>query len=98
MRARARVHGTVQGVGFRPFAYRLAHEEGLAGYVLNDEHGVLLEVEGEADAVERFMARVERDAPPLAEIQSVRAEAVPRSANAASGSSPARGAARPTLR
>ena len=45
-RVRARVEGTVQGVGFRPFVYRLAAELGLAGYVLNDERGVLLEVEG----------------------------------------------------
>ena len=41
---RARVEGTVQGVGFRPFVFRIAGEEGLAGYVLNDERGVLLEV------------------------------------------------------
>jgi hydrogenase maturation protein HypF len=74
VRVRARVEGTVQGVGFRPFAHRLAHEEGLAGYVLNDEHGVLLEIEGEADGVERFMHRLERERPPLAEIQSVASE------------------------
>ena len=51
VRTRARVEGTVQGVGFRPFVYRLAGEEGLAGYVLNDERGVLLEVEGAPAAV-----------------------------------------------
>ena len=45
-RPRAGRPGTVQGVGFRPFVYRLAHEARLAGYVLNDERGVLLEVEG----------------------------------------------------
>jgi hydrogenase maturation protein HypF len=76
VRVRARVHGTVQGVGFRPFVYRLAHEEGLAGYILNDEHGVLLEVEGESSAVERFMVRLEREPPPLAEIQTVSTEAL----------------------
>ena len=43
-RVRARVTGTVQGVGFRPFVYRLAQEGGLAGWVLNDVDGVLLEV------------------------------------------------------
>ena len=57
---RARVEGTVQGVGFRPYVYRLARELGLAGWVLNDERGVLLEVEGERGAVERFLARARR--------------------------------------
>ena len=74
---RVRVTGAVQGVGFRPFVYRLAHEHGLTGYVLNDEHGVLLEVEGEDEAVERFMIRLRGEAPPLAEIQSVCTEPVP---------------------
>ena len=57
-RASARVEGVVQGVGFRPYVYRLAREEGLAGYVLNDERGVLLDVEGAAEAVARFVARL----------------------------------------
>ena len=65
-RASGRVEGVVQGVGFRPYVYRLAHEEGLAGYVLNDERGVLLDVEGEREAVERFVARLPAEAPPLA--------------------------------
>ena len=76
VRTRARVEGTVQGVGFRPFVYRLAHELGLTGHVLNDERGVLLEVEGEPSAIERFMVRLSGDAPPLAVIESVRAQAV----------------------
>ncbi len=77
VRTRARVTGTVQGVGFRPFVYRLAHELGLAGYVLNDERGVLLEVEGPAVAVEEFMGRLVDEAPPLAVIEGVVAESVP---------------------
>jgi hydrogenase maturation protein HypF len=77
VRVRARVQGTVQGVGFRPFAYRLAQEEGLTGYVLNDERGVLLEVEGAAHAVDRFITRLERDRPPLAEIDAIASERVP---------------------
>jgi hydrogenase maturation protein HypF len=68
-RARARVEGTVQGVGFRPYVHRLAGELGLAGYVLNDAHGVLLEVEGEAGAVDQFLARLGPHAPPLAVIE-----------------------------
>jgi hydrogenase maturation protein HypF len=58
-------------VGFRPYVYRLATELGLAGHVLNDAQGVLAEVEGEADAVARFLARLEPEAPPLAEIERV---------------------------
>ena len=54
-RRRLRVTGTVQGVGFRPFVYRLANELGLAGHVRNDERGVLLEAEGETAAVERLL-------------------------------------------
>jgi hydrogenase maturation protein HypF len=57
-RVRARVEGTVQGVGFRPFVYRLASELDLAGFVLNDERGVLLEVEGGDSAIDGFMRRL----------------------------------------
>ena len=77
VRARARVHGTVQGVGFRPFVFRIAHEEALAGFVRNDEHGVLLEVEGDAGAVQRFLARLRVDAPPLAAVEAVSPVSVP---------------------
>jgi hydrogenase maturation protein HypF len=73
-RLRARVEGTVQGVGFRPFVYRLARELDLAGWVLNDERGVLLEVEGEPDTVERFLRRLPAEAPPLAVVEGVRTE------------------------
>jgi len=65
------VIGTVQGVGFRPYVYRLALELGLGGWVLNDAHGVLLEVEGEAGAVDRFFARLVAQAPPLAVVERV---------------------------
>src|ERR1035438_4394391 len=50
---------------FRPFAHRLAHEHALSGWVHNDERGVLLEVEGAPDAVERFLERLAQEAPPL---------------------------------
>ena len=45
-RLRIRVRGLVQGVGFRPFVYRLAVEQGLSGWVRNDEQGVVMEVQG----------------------------------------------------
>ena len=57
-RVSARVEGVVQGVGFRPYVHRLAGELGLAGFVLNDERGVLIEVEGEADSLRRFEERL----------------------------------------
>ncbi|MDQ3644562.1 MAG: carbamoyltransferase HypF [Actinomycetota bacterium] len=70
-RVRVRVTGTVQGVGFRPFVYRLAGDLGLAGYVLNDDRGVLLEAEGTSAAVDSFLARLPADAPPLATVEQV---------------------------
>jgi hydrogenase maturation protein HypF len=73
-RARVRVEGTVQGVGFRPFVHRLAGELDLAGWVLNDERGVLLEVEGDSASVERFLRRLPDEAPPLAAVERVTAE------------------------
>ena len=73
-RMRARVEGIVQGVGFRPFVHRLAREQGLSGWVRNDSRGVLLEVEGEAGGVERFLWRLAQEPPALAMIERVRAE------------------------
>jgi hydrogenase maturation protein HypF len=66
-----RVEGTVQGVGFRPFAYRLAHRLELAGFVLNDSSGVVIEIEGTAAASDEFNARLRREAPPLAVLERV---------------------------
>jgi hydrogenase maturation protein HypF len=76
IRVRARVEGTVQGVGFRPYVYRLAGDHELDGWVLNDERGVLLEVEGLADAVEGFLHRLGTEAPPLAAVEAVTTEEV----------------------
>ncbi len=73
---RVRVTGTVQGVGFRPHVFRLAEGRGLAGWVLNDEHGVLLEAEGTNEAVAELLRRVSSEAPPLAEVESVSSEDV----------------------
>ncbi|MFL5874595.1 MAG: acylphosphatase, partial [Solirubrobacteraceae bacterium] len=72
-RVRARVEGTVQGVGFRPHVYRLATRLGVSGYVLNDASGVLVEAEGEAPVVEGFLAGLAAEAPALARIERVRA-------------------------
>jgi hydrogenase maturation protein HypF len=75
-RTRARVLGTVQGVGFRPYAFRLATELELGGWILNDERGVLLEVEGPPEAVDGFLARLPAEAPPLATVEAIDAEPV----------------------
>ncbi len=76
-RVRVRVDGTVQGVGYRPFVYRLADELQIAGWVLNDERGVLVEAEGPADRVAAFVARLRAEAPPLADVRAVETEDVP---------------------
>jgi hydrogenase maturation protein HypF len=65
-RVRLTVDGSVQGVGFRPYVYRLAHALELHGFVRNDARGVVVEVEGSTRALERFIQRLPKDAPPLA--------------------------------
>ncbi|MFN4148423.1 MAG: carbamoyltransferase HypF [Rhodocyclaceae bacterium] len=72
---RIRVTGIVQGVGFRPFVWRLAHELGLAGWVRNDAAGVEIHVEGEALAT--FVARLKSEAPPLSRVETVTAQPAP---------------------
>ncbi len=65
------VRGAVQGVGFRPFVYRLAGELGLAGQVRNASEGVVIDVEGESALVDQFRARLNVEGPPRASIQSL---------------------------
>jgi hydrogenase maturation protein HypF len=76
-RLQVRIRGTVQGVGFRPHVYRLASELGLDGFVLNDTHGVLLEVEGLQAGLDAFLVRLVGEAPPLANIEQVESTDVP---------------------
>jgi hydrogenase maturation protein HypF len=68
-RVAVRVDGVVQGVGFRPFVYRLARSLDLDGFVRNDTHGVLLEAEGEPAAVATFLDGLVAEAPPLARVE-----------------------------
>ena len=77
MRKAISVCGVVQGVGFRPFVYRLAHECGLAGWVLNHSGGVEIEVEGPPAALETFIRDLEAKAPPLARIEGIEVAGVP---------------------
>lgn len=71
LRLRLAVRGAVQGVGFRPFVYRLAMEMGLTGWVRNSAQGVFIEVEGREGELARFRRRVERETPPRSFIQSL---------------------------
>jgi hydrogenase maturation protein HypF len=65
------IRGAVQGVGFRPFVYRLAAELELNGWVNNSAHGVLVEVEGGRERLEQFLLRLEREKPAISFIQSL---------------------------
>ncbi|MGQ0556779.1 MAG: carbamoyltransferase HypF [Nitrospiraceae bacterium] len=76
-RVRVEVEGTVQGVGFRPFVYRLARELGLTGWVQNTRNDVLIEVEGNLPVVEEFLQRLRTDAPSSASIETVSTTVVP---------------------
>lgn len=65
-----KITGIVQGVGFRPYVYRLARERDLKGWVLNSSAGVFMEVEGPNSQVEDFVAALLQSPPPLAVIES----------------------------
>ena len=66
------VTGIVQGVGFRPFVHDLANRLGLPGFVRNESGGVLIEVEGESESLDRFVGELTASPPPLARIDDVR--------------------------
>lgn len=72
-RLRLAVRGAVQGVGFRPFVYRLANELHLTGWVNNGPQGVTIEVEGAANHLERFRTRLAEEKPAPSFIQSCEA-------------------------
>ena len=71
-RWRLEARGAVQGVGFRPFVYRLARESGLDGFVANDPRGAAIEVEGPLAKLEGFVARLEAELPPPAAVHQLR--------------------------
>jgi hydrogenase maturation protein HypF len=73
-RLRLEIGGAVQGVGFRPFVYRLARALDLTGWVLNDSRGVFIEVEGERSRLESFRERLADEKPPRAVVLSVSSE------------------------
>jgi len=71
-----RVQGTVQGVGFRPMVYQLAHAHQLRGEVFNDAAGVVIRVAGRSERVTRFVAQLRPSAPPLAHIEILKCQAI----------------------
>ena len=72
-RLRASITGAVQGVGFRPFVYRVAKDLALDGWVINSPQGVFVEVEGDHRSLERCLDRLRHDGPPRAVVQGVEA-------------------------
>jgi len=70
-RIRITVRGAVQGVGFRPFIYRLARESGLSGWVMNSSDGVVVEAEGAGPRLEAFLLRIEKEKPRRSSIQGL---------------------------
>jgi hydrogenase maturation protein HypF len=68
IRKRIDLQGIVQGVGFRPYVFRLATESKLAGVISNTSSGVTVEVEGSSEVVDEFVSRLPQEPPPLARI------------------------------
>ena len=62
------VAGIVQGVGFRPYIFRLANRLNLSGYVNNNSDGVRIEIEGKENNLSQFLSILETQPPPLAQI------------------------------
>ena len=71
IRARLDITGTIQGVGFRPFIYRLARTQGLTGHVANTAAGVTIEIDGSEPEIERFAEAIASKKPPLANIEEL---------------------------
>jgi hydrogenase maturation protein HypF len=69
---RYQIKGIVQGVGFRPFIYRLASKYCLNGWVMNDSNGVVIEIEGSPESKMHFVKEVETNPPDLAMIETIR--------------------------
>lgn len=65
------IKGAVQGVGFRPFIFKLANSLGVKGYVLNTPQGVIIEAEGETKLLEVFTERIKKEKPPISIIQKI---------------------------
>ena len=76
-RRKISVRGIVQGVGFRPFVYRLAKERSLTGFVANTSDGVAIEAQGQVGQLEDFLVALREAAPPLAQVSEIVAVPIP---------------------
>jgi hydrogenase maturation protein HypF len=76
-RAEVKIEGTVQGVGFRPFVFRVARELDLTGWIVNGVAGVTVEVEGAAEAVGRLLELLRTSCPPGAKIERMSVRLIP---------------------
>jgi len=74
VRKKLRVTGVVQGVGFRPHVYNLARRLGLAGFVLNDGAGVIVELEGTPETIDEFIDQLKAGPPPRARLDALEGE------------------------
>lgn len=77
MRRRFKINGTVQGVGFRPFVYRIASESKLAGFISNTDTGVVIEAQGSDSYLNTFQEDLIKKAPPLSEIKDLLVAEIP---------------------
>ncbi|HZP16556.1 MAG TPA: carbamoyltransferase HypF, partial [Terriglobales bacterium] len=77
IRRQIEVSGIVQGVGFRPYVYRLASERHLSGTIRNTSSGVVIEVQGPPSVVDDFLSRLPQEAPPLSRITEIVASEIP---------------------
>lgn len=76
-RIKISIKGAVQGVGFRPFIFKLATSLNLKGYVLNTPQGVIIEAEGKEKTLDDFIQRIEKEKPPISLIQNIKIENLP---------------------
>ncbi len=77
VRRQLEVSGIVQGVGFRPYIYRLATSRNLKGTIRNTSSGVTIEIQGPVEAVQDFISRLRAEAPPLARITGFSTKEIP---------------------
>ena len=76
-RVRLTIRGVVQGIGFRPFVFRLAHQLALGGWIANTAQGAVLEIEGGVSTLEKFQSALKSQAPPAAQIQEIESKTIP---------------------
>jgi len=75
-RYRIKIKGRVQGVGFRPTVFRYANQFNLSGYVCNTSEGVLIEIEGKKENIEKFIKKIKNSPPPRAKIKEIDIEKI----------------------